>query len=59
MGQVALAWTIRHPSVIAIPGASSVAQLEANAVAAELDLAPAEIQALDSAADSFTAGVQP
>ena len=32
-GQVALAWTIRHPNVVAIPGASSVAQLEQNAAA--------------------------
>jgi len=55
-GQVALAWTIRHPNVVAIPGASSVAQLEQNAAAAELELAAAEIQALDSAAGFSTAG---
>jgi aryl-alcohol dehydrogenase-like predicted oxidoreductase len=55
-GQVALAWTIRHPNVVAIPGAASVAQLEQNAAAAELELAAAEIQALDSAADSSAAG---
>jgi aryl-alcohol dehydrogenase-like predicted oxidoreductase len=35
--QVALAWLIRKPNVIAIPGASSVAQLESNAAAADLD----------------------
>jgi aryl-alcohol dehydrogenase-like predicted oxidoreductase len=51
--QVALAWTIRHPNVIAIPGASSVAQLETNAAAADLDLTTAEIEALDHAAASF------
>ena len=55
-GQVALAWTIRRPNVVAIPGAASVAQLEQNAAAAELELAAAEIQALDSAADSSAAG---
>ena len=54
-GQVALAWTIRHSNVVAIPGASSVAQLEQNAAAAELEFAPGEIHALDSAADSFAA----
>ena len=44
--QVALAWTIRHRSVVAIPGASSVAQLESNVAAAELELSDAEIQEL-------------
>ena len=36
--QVALAWLIRRPQVVAIPGASSVAQLEANVAAADLTL---------------------
>lgn len=36
--QAALAWVIRHPSVAAIPGASSVEQLESNLAAAEIDL---------------------
>jgi aryl-alcohol dehydrogenase-like predicted oxidoreductase len=36
--QVALAWVIRRPNVVAIPGASSVAQLEANVAAADLEL---------------------
>ena len=36
--QVALAWLIRRPHVVAIPGARSVAQLEANVAAAELAL---------------------
>jgi len=36
--QVALAWVIRRPNVLAIPGASSVAQLEANVAAADLEL---------------------
>jgi aryl-alcohol dehydrogenase-like predicted oxidoreductase len=51
--QVALAWTIREPCVVAIPGASTVAQLEANAAAADLDLAAGEIDALDSAAAAY------
>jgi aryl-alcohol dehydrogenase-like predicted oxidoreductase len=50
--QVALAWTIRHPNVVAIPGASSVAQLESNAAAADIELAANEVEALDLAADS-------
>lgn len=34
--QVALAWVVRRPNVVAIPGASSVEQLERNAEAADL-----------------------
>jgi aryl-alcohol dehydrogenase-like predicted oxidoreductase len=36
--QVALAWLIRKPNVVAIPGASSVQQMEQNAAAADIDL---------------------
>jgi aryl-alcohol dehydrogenase-like predicted oxidoreductase len=52
--QVALAWVIAHPNVVAIPGAKSVAQVEANAAAADLDLAPDELAHLTGAADRFT-----
>ncbi len=51
--QVALAWVIRHPNVVAIPGASSVEQLEGNAAAAELDLSDAEAAQLTGAAELF------
>jgi aryl-alcohol dehydrogenase-like predicted oxidoreductase len=40
--QVALAWLIGHGNVIVIPGAHSVAQLEENAAAGDLELAPEE-----------------
>jgi aryl-alcohol dehydrogenase-like predicted oxidoreductase len=36
--QVALAWLIRKPNVVAIPGASSVSQLEENVAAADVEL---------------------
>jgi aryl-alcohol dehydrogenase-like predicted oxidoreductase len=36
--QVALAWLIRKPNVVVIPGASSVKQLEQNVAAADLEL---------------------
>jgi aryl-alcohol dehydrogenase-like predicted oxidoreductase len=36
--QVALAWLIRKPNVVVIPGASSVRQLEQNVAAADLEL---------------------
>jgi aryl-alcohol dehydrogenase-like predicted oxidoreductase len=51
--QVALAWTIHHPVVVAIPGASSVAQLESNCAAAEIALSSDEYVALTAAAESF------
>src|SRR5207302_1200171 len=46
--QVALAWVVNKPNVVAIPGASSVAQVEENAAAAELSLGDDEVQRLDS-----------
>ena len=51
--QVALAWAVRHRRVVAIPGASTVEQLEANAAAGELQLSAEEISALSSAAEQF------
>jgi aryl-alcohol dehydrogenase-like predicted oxidoreductase len=40
--QVALAWLMRKPNVVVIPGASSVSQLQENARAADLDLTDEE-----------------
>ena len=40
--QVALAWLIRRPNVVAIPGASSVHQMEQNAAAADVELSDEE-----------------
>lgn len=51
--QIALAWVIRHPAVTAIPGASSVGQLESNVAAAEIELPDDEYAALSAAADRF------
>jgi aryl-alcohol dehydrogenase-like predicted oxidoreductase len=51
--QVALAWLVRRPNVVAIPGASSVAQLEANAAAADLDLTDEEDARLTETSDAF------
>ncbi len=52
--QVALAWVIRSRSVVAIPGASSVEQLESNVAAADIQLADDECGALDAASARFT-----
>jgi aryl-alcohol dehydrogenase-like predicted oxidoreductase len=51
--QVALAWLVRRPNVVAIPGARTVAQLEANVAAADLQLDDAEDRALTEASDRF------
>jgi aryl-alcohol dehydrogenase-like predicted oxidoreductase len=52
--QVALAWVIRRPNVVAIPGASSVAQLERNAEAADLELTDDDDERLTAASDRFS-----
>jgi diketogulonate reductase-like aldo/keto reductase len=46
---VALAWTIRSGSVIAIPKSGNVAHVRENAVALSLALTSEEFQALDAA----------
>lgn len=51
--QVALAWLVRRPRVVVIPGAKSVEQLEANAAAAELDLSEDDDRRLTEASDRF------
>src|SRR5262249_3036212 len=52
--QIALAWVIHHPAVVAIPGASGVEQLENNVAAAEIQLTDDEYQALRAASDRFS-----
>jgi len=51
--QIALAWVIRHPNVVAIVGASNADQAAANAAAADLELDPDEVTALTEAASAF------
>ena len=51
--QIALAWLIRNPVVVAIPGASTVAQLERNAAAADIDLSDEEYKLLKDESDRF------
>jgi aryl-alcohol dehydrogenase-like predicted oxidoreductase len=51
--QVALAWVIRHPAVVAIPGASSVEQLESNVAAADIELTDDQYRTLTEAATRF------
>src|SRR3984885_6116996 len=51
--QVALAWLISLPGVVAIPGASSVEQLEFNVAAADVELSADSRDALTDAARAF------
>jgi aryl-alcohol dehydrogenase-like predicted oxidoreductase len=51
--QIALAYVIRHPAVVAIPGASSVEQIERNAAAYDIELRDDEYAALARAARDF------
>jgi aryl-alcohol dehydrogenase-like predicted oxidoreductase len=51
--QIALAWVIHHPAVTAIPGASSVGQVESNAAAADIKLTDDQYQAVATASDRF------
>lgn len=51
--QIALAYLIAQPQVIVIPGAKSIAQLESNVAAAEIELDSDELLALRRAADLF------
>ncbi|MGH8978095.1 MAG: aldo/keto reductase [Acidimicrobiia bacterium] len=51
--QVALAWLIAKPNVVAIPGASSVEQLRHNVAAADLDLDDKEIEELTAESGEF------
>jgi aryl-alcohol dehydrogenase-like predicted oxidoreductase len=51
--QVALAWLISLPGVVAIPGASSVEQLEFNVAAADIELSTESVDALTAAARAF------
>ncbi len=51
--QVSLAWLLRRPNVVVIPGASSVAQAESNAEAADLELTASEDEELTAASDAY------
>jgi len=51
--QVALAWVLSHPNTVAIPGASSVAQVKQNVEAAELTLTEDEIIRINEVAESL------
>jgi aryl-alcohol dehydrogenase-like predicted oxidoreductase len=51
--QAALAWVVHQPNVVAIPGASSVAQLESNVAAADIRLTAEEYAGLTAAAEAY------
>jgi aryl-alcohol dehydrogenase-like predicted oxidoreductase len=53
--QVALAWLLRHPNLVAIPGASGERQLEENAAAADLVLPAADVEQIEAAVALYRA----
>jgi aryl-alcohol dehydrogenase-like predicted oxidoreductase len=56
MAQVALAWLIAQPNVVAIPGARTLEQLEENARAADLELTTADVERLTAASAAIRGG---
>ncbi len=57
--QVALAWLIRRPNVVAIPGAGSLSQLQANVEAADLELSDDEDSELDQVSKAYRSSSGP
>lgn len=53
MAQVALNWLIENPSVVAIPGATSISQVEANAGSADFELSKEEINLIRQTLKDF------
>ena len=51
--QIALAWVVGRPGVVAIPGAKSVEQVEENAAAADIELSAGETAALEELSRGF------
>jgi len=54
--QIALAWLIHHPNVIAIPGARNVSQLEQNVAAGDIELGEEEFQRLNEISGAIPKG---
>ena len=55
VAQVALAYVLRHPNVVAVPGAATAGQLAENAEAADLELDEDEYQGLAETASRCAA----
>jgi aryl-alcohol dehydrogenase-like predicted oxidoreductase len=53
VSQLSLAWLIRTPQVVAIPGAKSVSQLESNAGAGDVELSQEDMIKIDVALSEF------
>ena len=53
VAQIALAWVISHPNVIAIPGAKSAEQVRQNAAAADIKLSVGEIRLLNEVSENY------
>ena len=53
VSQVALAWVIRNPVVIAIPGAKNVEQVQSNVAAADFELSAQDVSRIGEAQKNF------
>jgi aryl-alcohol dehydrogenase-like predicted oxidoreductase len=53
VSQIALAWVIAHPNVIAIPGAKSPEQVRQNGEAADIQLSESEMATLDEVSSTY------
>jgi aryl-alcohol dehydrogenase-like predicted oxidoreductase len=57
-GQLALAWILRKPDVIPIPGTSSLARLEENARAVDVELSDSDIARIEDLLPKAAAGAR-
>jgi aryl-alcohol dehydrogenase-like predicted oxidoreductase len=48
--QLALAWAVARPNVVAIPGTTKIARVEENAAAGDIELSAEELAAIETAA---------
>jgi aryl-alcohol dehydrogenase-like predicted oxidoreductase len=53
VSQIALAWVVAHPNVIAIPGAKSPEQVRQNAAAVDIQLSDSELATLDEVSSTY------
>ena len=56
MAQTALAWLLKDPNVVVIPGAKRPRQLEENLGARDLNLAPGDLERLEAAYNAYVPG---
>jgi aryl-alcohol dehydrogenase-like predicted oxidoreductase len=56
MSQVALAWLLKDPNVVVIPGAKNAAQVESNVGAARIELTPDDLECIEKTWTAWKTG---